>query len=254
MILFRQTKDNRGETQTVLKFYSRSRIKPMDNRPVYFPEPHDADENGLLALGGRLNSEWLLDAYTHGIFPWPVVNYDGRSLLCWFSPDPRCIFEFDRFHVTRRLERTCRSGKFRVTADRDFSNVIRACAFENGRKKSNWITPELIRAFERFHRLGHAHSVETWRDDRLVGGVYGVAIGGFFAGESMFHRERDASKVALVALIRHLRRQGFALIDIQVPTEHTLSFGAVEIPRGDYLHRLQGALTLKVEFGSLDHK
>ncbi len=219
--------------------------------PRFFPKPHEADESGLLALGGQLAPEWLLDAYSHGIFPWPIVHQNGRRLLCWFSPDPRCIFEFDHFYVSRRLERTCRSGKFQVTADSAFSHVIRACAFENGRKKENWITPELIKAFDRFHRRGHAHSVETWRDGKLVGGVYGVAIGGFFAGESMFHRERDASKVALVALVRHLQRQGFALVDIQIPTEHTLRFGAVEIPREEYLHRLRAALTLPVEFGSI---
>lgn len=223
----------------------------MNSRSTYFPDPDEADANGLLAFGGRLSPDWLLDAYTHGIFPWPTNTWRGESVLCWFSPDPRCIFEFDRFHVPRRLERTCKSGKFRVTSDRYFPNVIRACALENGRKDANWITPDLIRAFCRFHRLGHAHSVETWSGDRLVGGVYGVALGGFFAGESMFHRERDASKVALVALMRHLRRQGFSLVDIQVPTDHTLSFGAVEIPRVEYLRRLRKALRLPVEFGSV---
>jgi leucyl/phenylalanyl-tRNA--protein transferase len=188
----------------------------------------------------------------HGIFPWPVSGRKN-SILAWFSPDPRCIFEFDRFHVSRRLERTYKSGRFRITSDADFVGVIRNCAKRHG---ETWITPEMIDAYTEFHRLGFAHSVETWigneRDGwELAGGVYGVAIGGLFAAESMFYCHRDASNVALVALMRHLKERGYQLVDIQVETEHTARFGAVEISRSEYLRRLRAALRQSVEFGTI---
>lgn len=214
----------------------------------YFPPAEMADIDGLLALGGRLTPEWLLDAYRHGIFPWPQSDIDEPML--WWSPDPRAIIEFDQFHIPRRLLRTTRSGKFEITCNRDFCGVIRGCAVARGRVGATWLTPRMIRAYIRLHELGHAHSVEAWYDDRLAGGTYGVAIGGFFAAESMFYRVPDASKVALVRLVRHLGARGFSLLDIQQLTENSARFGAVAIPRQRYLQRLAEAEMLPVSFGN----
>ena len=212
----------------------------MPRLPLLYPEL--ADEYGLVAVGGDLSPARLLEAYRRGIFPW----YDEQTPVLWWSPDPRAVFELDRFHVPRRLLRTVRSGRFRVTVNRDFGAVIRACA-EN-RKDGTWITPEMIEAYERLHRLGYAHSVEAWCGDVLGGGIYGVAAGGLFAGESMFTRVRDGSKVALVALAERLRERGFVLFDTQFVTEHTRRFGAAEIPRAEYLARLRAALAHDVTF------
>jgi leucyl/phenylalanyl-tRNA--protein transferase len=197
---------------------------------------------GLVALGGDLSPGRLLRAYRSGIFPW----FGEEEPICWWSPDPRAIFELDGLHVSRRLARTLRSGKFRVTVNNDFAGVIRGCAVRPG--EGTWITPEMIDAYEEMHRLGHAHSVEAWSDDALAGGVYGVALGGLFAAESMFTRQRDASKVALVALRDRIRDRGFQLLDIQLSTPHTTRLGAVEIPREEYLRRLRKALAVKCGF------
>lgn len=201
-----------------------------------------ADEDGLVAVGGDLRPERLLQAYRAGVFPW----YDEGGPVCWWSPDPRAIFELDGLHISRRLARTTRSGRFRVTFNHDFAGVIRGCA---DRPEGTWITADMIAAYERLHRLGHAHSVEVWHGGELAGGLYGVALGGFFAGESMFHRKSDASKVALVYLVDRLRRRGFQLFDIQLLTEHTARLGAIEMPRKAYLARLQRALVCSVTFG-----
>ncbi len=203
--------------------------------------PELADETGLVAVGGDLRPARLLEAYRRGIFPW----YDEGLPVCWWSPDPRAIFELDGFHVSRRLRRTIRSGRYEVAINRDFGGVLRGCA---DREEGTWIVPDMIRAYETLHRLGHAHSVEAWRNGELAGGVYGVAIGGFFAGESMFCRQRDASKVALAFLVERLQQRGFQLFDIQFVTEHTASLGAVEIPRDRYLARLRRALACKIHF------
>jgi leucyl/phenylalanyl-tRNA---protein transferase len=212
----------------------------------FFPSPTATTTEGLLCVGGRLASEWLLDAYRHGIFPWPMWDDDP---IAWWSPDPRAIFELDRLHVSRRLERTIRSGKFRVTCDHDFEGVIRGCATAGDRVGSTWLTPSMIEAYCRMHELGHAHSVEVWLADELVGGTYGLAIGGLFAAESMFHYARDASKVALVNLVIHLRARGYRLFDIQQLTPHTARFGAIEILRVEYLRRLAKAVAAPVTFG-----
>lgn len=219
-------------------------------RSKYFPDATQADEFGFLGVGGRLDPDWLVDAYSHGIFPWPSTSFSnpGQYNLAWFSLDPRCVFQFDRFHVSRRLERTCRSNRFRITTDRDFEGVIRGCAGVPSRQEETWITEEMIHAYVRLHRLGLAHSVESWQAGKLVGGVYGVAIQGLFAAESMFYLERDASKVALVALVRHLKHCGFQLLDIQMITPHTAQFGAVEISRDEYLRCLHEALKHPVSF------
>jgi len=215
-------------------------------RPKFFPPADEADEHGLLGIGGQLTPDWLLDAYRHGIFPWPMVGWEA---MAWWSLDPRAVIEFDQFHVSRRLVRTCRSGRFAVTCDTDFAGVIDGCATADDRTAGTWITPPMRAAYVRLHQLGHAHSVEAWRDGRLVGGTYGVAIGGLFAAESMFHYQTDASKVALVALVQHLRARGYTLLDIQQLTPHTARFGASEIPRQEYLQRLAAAVDLRVTFG-----
>jgi leucyl/phenylalanyl-tRNA--protein transferase len=213
----------------------------------FFPPAEDADADGLVGFGGKLSPEWLLDAYRHGIFPWPTGN--PHTPTPWCSPDPRAIIEWERFHVPRRLERTCRSGRFQLSLDQDFVGVIRGCATAAGRPGQTWLTPPMVRAYCRLFRLGHAHSVEAWQEGRLVGGVYGVAVGGLFAAESMFHEVRDASKVALVRLVSHLLRRRYVLLDIQQLTPHTAQFGAIAIARREYLLRLAQALRRPTTFG-----
>jgi len=213
----------------------------------FFPPAETVDADGLVGFGGELTPEWLLDAYRHGIFPWPINDFDAP--IAWWSPDPRAIIELDRFHVSRRLRRTCRGGRFGVTCGRDFSGVIHGCATAPQRRGETWLTPQMIEAYIRLFELGYAHSIEVWQEDRLVGGVYGVSIAGMFAAESKFYRVRDASKVALVHLVERLRGYGHSLLDIQQLTPHTARFGAVNIARQQYLRRLDRALALPVTFG-----
>ncbi len=210
----------------------------------FFPPPESAGPEGLVVVGGELTTETLLEAYQRGIFPWP-----SGSFLAWWSPDPRAIVEFEAFHISHRLARTLAQGKFRVTCDQAFSAVIGNCGTAQHRRFATWITPTLKSAYDELHRCGYAHSVETWLDERLVGGVYGVALGAMFAAESMFHLERDASKVALVGLVRHLRARGYRLMDIQQLTPHLARMGAEEIPRPQFLRRVQQAVALPVSFG-----
>lgn len=207
-----------------------------------FPDPEDSTVDGLVAMGGDLGPNRLLDAYRHGIFPW------SAEPVTWWSPDPRAIFELDAIHVPRRLARSLRKQPFELTHNRAFREVIRACASPAPGRENTWLEPALQRAYVKLHQLGHAHSVECWRNGKLAGGVYGVAVGGFFAGESMFHRESDASKVALLHLFAHLRERGFRLFDTQVATAHTRRLGAVDIPRREYLRRLEQALAVRAEF------
>jgi leucyl/phenylalanyl-tRNA--protein transferase len=214
----------------------------------FFPPVELAEPEGVVLFGGKLTVEWLLDAYAHGIFPWPI--FDGADIMIWWSPDPRAIIELDGLCVSQRLRRTCRSGRFEVTCDRDFSGVIEGCATAPDRAGHTWLTPEMIAAYQKLHARGHAHSVEAWQEGKLAGGVYGVALGGLFAGESMFHRVRDASKVALVYLVEHLQARGYTLFDIQQLTAHTVSLGAIEIPRKEYMARLARALEQPLTFGS----
>jgi leucyl/phenylalanyl-tRNA--protein transferase len=213
----------------------------------YFPPPTVTTPEGLVCVGGRLSPDWLLDAYAHGIFPWPMWEDEP---IAWWSPDPRAIIELDALHVSRRLRRTLRSGQFRATCDRDFEGVIRGCATAGNRHGNTWLTPPMMDAYCRMHSLGHSHSVEVWQTGQLVGGTYGIVIGGLFAAESKFHRARDASKIALVHLVAHLRARGYALLDIQQWTPHSASLGAVEVSRIDYLRRLVHATQLPVTFGS----
>jgi leucyl/phenylalanyl-tRNA---protein transferase len=210
----------------------------------HFPPGELAGPAGLLQVGGSLSPEAILHAYARGVFPWPTS--DGQ--LTWWSPDPRAILEPAAVHVSRRLRRTLRQSRFEIAHNRDFRGVIHRCATAAERSDETWITPEIEAAYTRLHDLGHAHSVEAWRRDQLVGGVYGVALGGMFAAESMFYAERDASKVALVHLAAHLRARGFVLLDIQQLSPHTASLGARNISRGEYLRRLREALTVPARF------
>lgn len=202
--------------------------------------PQLSDETGLVGVGGDLSVERLLAAYRRGIFPW----FDSDSPILWWSPDPRAIFELDGLIVTQRLARTVRSAKFTHTLDRAFRDVMLGCA--DRPETGTWITNEMIEAYCELHRLGYAHSVEVWQGDLLAGGIYGVGLGGFFAGESMFHRVTDASKVAMVHLFNHLRQRGYTLFDTQMVTPHTVRMGAIEISREQYLIRLQQALSQNV--------
>ncbi len=201
------------------------------------PDPSQARGDGLVAVGGDLSEERLMEAYRKGLFPW------SADPITWWSPDPRGVLPVGAVHVSRSLARTLRRAPYTVTFDQDFSAVIRACAtVPRGGTASTWISPRLSEAYEQLARAGHAHSVECWQEGQLVGGVYGVCLGGFFAGESMFHRANDASKVALVHLDRHLSRRGFTLLDCQMVTSVTRSLGAQEISRADYLGRLARAV------------
>lgn len=211
-----------------------------------FPPVESADEYGAVLIGGELSTPWLLAAYRRGIFPWP--SDELPQLLPWFSPDPRGILEFADLHISRRLRDTLRSGRFRTTLDADFGAVIAGCA--QPRDDGVWITDEMVRAYTELHQLGHAHSLEVWQGDEIVGGVYGVAIGGYFSAESMFHRATDASKVALVGLVDHLRQRGYTLLDIQTLSDHTERMGGTEIPREEFLGRHRQAMELPVTFQS----
>lgn len=217
------------------------RINLLDHR-LRFPSPRESDAEGLVAVGGDLSVPRLLLAYRSGIFPWTA------DPVTWWSPDPRAIFEWERFHVSRSLGRVIRKGIFQVTMDRAFRRVMEGCAAPAPGRRSTWISPEFIAAYTLLHQQGHAHSVECWQGRRLVGGVYGVTVGGLFAGESMFHRAGDASKVALVHLVEHLRRRGFELFDIQMLTPVTAQLGGVAIPREQYLQRLARAIGKPVCF------
>jgi leucyl/phenylalanyl-tRNA--protein transferase len=212
-----------------------------------FLDPEFADAEGLVGVGGDLCPERLLQAYRHGIFPF----YDDSMPILWWSPDPRAVIELDGLKVSRRLARTVRSGRFQLSVDRAFRAVVEGCARRDG-SDGVWITPDMAVAYERLHRLGHAHSVEVWRGRELAGGLYGVAIGGLFAGESMFSRVTDASKVALVLLVERLRQNGYQLFDVQFLNPHTASLGATEIPRAEYLGRLRYALRCAATFNRVD--
>jgi len=204
---------------------------------VQFPDVLLALEepNGLLAVGGDLRVERLLAAYRHGIFPW----YNDDQPILWWSPDPRAVLFPERLKVSRSLGKTLRKHPFRVTADQAFAEVMAACGGPRRGANGTWITPAIKQAYGRLHELGIAHSVESWRGDELVGGLYGVAIGRVFFGESMFSRVTDASKVAFVYLVRQLQRWGYELIDCQVRTEHLVSLGAETIPRAEFTRLLE---------------
>jgi leucyl/phenylalanyl-tRNA---protein transferase len=210
-----------------------------------FPDPTLSDRRGLLALGGSLSPEWLLAAYDRGIFPW----YDEGMPPLWWSPDPRAIMDRTRLHVSRSMSRLIRSGRFRVSFNRAFTAVMRACGEE--RDEGTWILPEMVDAYVRLHELGHAHSFEVWEGDTLAGGLYGVQRGGLFAAESMFHRAPNASKIALITSVGSLFRAGIRLFDVQFLTSHLVSMGAYEIPRREYLEQLDLALAAPLDLTGL---
>src|SRR5204863_941231 len=187
-----------------------------------------------------IDSELLLQGYRLGVFPMAMED----DSIAWFSPDPRAIIPLDDFHVPHALRRVARKNIFEIKIDNCFGEVIRACA----KRKDTWINREIVESYERLHQLGYAHSVETWQAGKLVGGLYGVAIGGAFFGESMFHRKTDASKIALVALVEHLRARQFVLLDTQWNTAHLARFGAIEISRAHYLKMLARAVELRRKF------
>ncbi|HXJ33186.1 MAG TPA: leucyl/phenylalanyl-tRNA--protein transferase [Candidatus Eisenbacteria bacterium] len=206
-----------------------------------FPPAEEAPSIGILGAGADLEPGTILAAYRAGIFPWP----DQSGRLLWWSPDPRAIIPLSGFHASTSLRRLRRRGRYAVTRDTACADVIRGCATSHG---PTWITPEMLAAYVRLHEMGWAHSVEVWRQGELVGGVYGVAMGGLFAAESMFHLARDASKVALAELVEHLRTRGFQLLDVQLATPHLRSLGAIEIPRAEYLALVEEARDLRVSW------
>jgi leucyl/phenylalanyl-tRNA--protein transferase len=213
----------------------------LDER-LHFPDPRRANADGLVAIGGDLSVPRLLLAYRSGIFPWTVKP------ITWWSPDPRAVFEMDRFHVAHSLAKFMRKQPFEISVDRAFRQVMEGCAEEAPGREQSWVTPEFLEAYTQLHERGHAHSVECWRAGELVGGIYGVSIGGLFAGESMFHRLSNASKVALCHLVDRLRERSFALFDIQMVTPATRRLGALEISRAEYLQRLKEAIALQCKF------
>jgi leucyl/phenylalanyl-tRNA---protein transferase len=204
-----------------------------------FPPPDYADPSGLLAVGGDLSTERLLEAYRVGIFPW----YSDDQPILWWSPDPRFVLYLEDFKISRSLQKTLKKGVFTVTLDRAFEEVIDACAaIPRQGQNGTWIVPEMKQAYINLHGLGYAHSVETWFDNKLTGGLYGVSLGKAFFGESMFHHKTDASKVALAVLVEKLKSWDFHFIDSQLATEHMLSLGAKEVPRRIFLKQLGAAL------------
>ena len=207
---------------------------------VRFPPVELATPEGLLAVGGDLRVERLLEAYRHGIFPW----YNDDQPILWWSPDPRAVLFPDKLHVSRSLDRTIRRGRFRVTLDTCFRDVMTHCAGPRPQypEGGTWITSAMLEAYSALHELGYAHSVETWKEGQLVGGLYGVALGGIFFGESMFTHVPDASKVALVSLVRQLQAWKFRIFDCQQPSRHVKTLGAEDIPRREFLNHLADAL------------
>ncbi|MBI5408691.1 MAG: leucyl/phenylalanyl-tRNA--protein transferase [Nitrospirae bacterium] len=213
---------------------------------LIFPAPDLAEDNGLLAVGGDLSEERLLLAYSMGIFPW----YSEGDPLLWWAPEPRLVLLPEDFQTSRSLRQTIKKEAFKVTLDTAFERVIRNCASVHLRDKgATWITREMIDAYINLHNSGYAHSVESWSDGELAGGIYGVSLGSAFFGESMFAKKSDASKVAFVTLVRQLIKWSFTLIDCQVTTAHLKSFGARDIPRSDFMMLLKSALKAPTKKG-----
>jgi len=209
---------------------------------LQFPPVELASPEGLLAVGGDLQPKRLLEAYRHGIFPW----YNEDQPILWWSPDPRAVIFPDKLHVSRSLERTIRREPFTLTLDNGFREVMTECASPRPQypEGGTWISPAMIEAYTTLHEMGHAHSIETWLEGQLVGGLYGVAIGGAFFGESMFSRVDDTSKVALVTLVRQLHKWGFTLFDCQQSSPHIQRLGAEDLPRAEFVKCLAAAVKL----------
>ncbi|OOV87965.1 leucyl/phenylalanyl-tRNA--protein transferase [Oceanospirillum linum] len=216
-------------------------------QPPYFPPVTEAlaDPQGLLAFGGQLNAQWLLTSYQQGIFPW----FNPGEPILWWSPDPRMVIFPEHFKIRRSLKKTLRKQPFEITFDRAFAEVLDGCAAARNYTDETWITDEMRSAYQELHQMGHAHSVEAWQEGKLVGGLYGVAIGRIFCGESMFARTTDASKVAFVHLVQQLKAWQFELIDCQVYSDHLASFGAEEIDRTCFLDYLKQYATAAMPVG-----
>lgn len=223
----------------------------LDPASLAFPDPRRAlrEPNGLLAIGGDLSPQRLLAAYRLGIFPW----YGRSEPILWWSPDPRCVLFPDLLHISRSLQKTLRQGIFELSIDRAFPAVMQACAAPRRYTAETWITSEVYTAYRRLHQLGHAHSIEAWNNGELVGGLYGVALGKVFYGESMFARMTDASKAAMVHLCRLLQSWGYELIDCQMHTTHLTSLGAVDIPRANFMALLDSLLPQKPSADAWQH-
>ena len=222
-------------------------VLSANGQNLRFPSVEQASPEGLLAVGGDLRPERLLEAYRHGIFPW----YEKDQPILWWSPDPRTVLFPEKLHVSRSMKRSLRPGLFSVTLDTCFRDVMQHCAgprpqYPDG---GTWITADMLDAYTHLHELGYAHSVETWQGGELVGGLYGVALGGAFFAESMFARTSDASKVALVSLVRQLQAWGFCLLDCQQSSPHVMALRAESIPRRDFLNHLTSALELPDRLG-----
>jgi leucyl/phenylalanyl-tRNA--protein transferase len=220
----------------------RGSSEPRFTTRFRFPHPSTADADGFLAMGGDLQPGTLFLAYGNGIFPWTT------NPITWWSPDPRAIIPIGGVHVSRSLARFLRKPGLTVSFDAAFRAVMVECARPRPGRAKTWISPRFIAAYTRLHELGHAHSAEVWRGDRLIGGLYGVSLGSLFAGESMFSAEENASKVALVAMDRKLHACGFLLFDVQIMTPHLRSMGAVEVPRADYLALVREAVARAAVF------
>jgi leucyl/phenylalanyl-tRNA--protein transferase len=207
-----------------------------------FPPVEQASPEGLLAIGGDLKPERLLEAYRHGIFPW----YNQEQPILWWSPDPRTVLFPEKLHISRSLKRSLRPGLFTVTFDTCFLDVVQHCADPRPQypEGGTWITPAMVEAYSTLHEQGYVHSVETWQEGSLVGGVYGVAIGGAFFAESMFTKVNDASKVGLVSLVRQLQTWGFRIVDCQQSSPHVMRLGAEEIPRAEFVVHVAAAVKL----------
>ena len=216
---------------------------PLSTR-FRFPHPDSADGDGFLAVGGDLEPGTLLLAYRNGIFPWTTRP------ITWWSPDPRAVIPIGGLHVSRSLHKVLRRARFTTTFDRAFRAVMEGCAEPRPGRKETWITAAFLEGYTQLHELGYAHSVEVWEGERLAGGLYGVSIGGFFAGESMFSAVENASKVALVSMEEKLRHSGFTLFDVQFVTPHLRFMGAVEIPRKEYLQILRRAVADRAGFAT----
>lgn len=214
---------------------------------VEFPPASEADDDGLLAVGGSLSPDYLISAYSQGVFPW----FSDEGVPFWFSLDPRMVLKIENFRFSKSLGRVVKSGRFEVRIDTCFRDVMLGCASADVRASADgtWITDDFVEGYTRMHELGLAHSFETFQDGKLVGGLYGLSFGAMFSGESMFHRVTDASKVAFVELVAFCRRNGLRLIDAQQPTKHLASLGATPVPRTEFLEMLNAAVKEKTLAG-----
>lgn len=204
-------------------------------RDISFPPAELADENGIIAIGGNLSPERLLNAYSNGIFPW----YNEDEPIIWWSPDPRLVLFTDELHISRSMQKNIKKNVFKITFNKSFINVIQNCSLPRSYEKSTWIHKEMVDAYLKLHKLGYAHSVEVWKNSKLVGGLYGVGMGKCFYGESMFFFEKNASKFGMIKLTQKLNTMNIPFIDCQVKTEHLISLGAREIPRHKFINLIK---------------